>query len=155
METEILDSEIVSGTVRRRKLLPTWIKIFLWMFMIFGIVVPAGLVLGMLGYDFDISLYGIETQKTLSLTGLFLLALFALKGTVSFGLWTEKDWAIKLAIVDALIGIVVCSIVMLALPIFAKSSGFNFSLRLELILLIPYLLKMQKIKTEWEERRPI
>ena len=30
------------------------------------------------------------------------------------------------------------------------NSEANFSLRLELVALIPYLLKLMKIKTEWE-----
>lgn len=151
-ETEILDSELSPTSERRRKLLPTWIKIFLWIFMVFGIITPIGLVLGIFGIDFSLSLYGLETTKALSISGLVIILLFAIKGAVSFGLWTEKDWAVNLAIVDAIIGIVACTVVMLILPFVLESNGFKFSLRLELIALIPYLIKMKKIKEEWESR---
>ncbi len=152
-QTEILDSELSLAPERRRKLLPTWIKIFLWIFMVFGIMAPIGLILGVLGIDFSLALYGLETTKALSLTGLSIILLFAIKGAVSFGLWTEKDWAIKWAIIDAIIGIIVCSIVMVVLPFLPESLGFGFDLRLELIALIPYLIIMKKIKSDWENRK--
>lgn len=150
-ETEILDSELSPAKERRRKLLPVWIKIFLWIFMIFGIIAPIGLILGIIGIDFNLALYGLETTNALSITGLLIILFFAIKGIVSFGLWTEKDWAINLAIVDAIIGIVACSIVMLVLPFISDNIGFN--VRLELIALIPYLIKMRKIKGDWYDRK--
>ena len=52
-----------------------------------------------------------------------------------------------MGIADAIIGITICILVMLY-PII--NSEAKFSLRLELIALIPYLLKFLKIKTEWE-----
>lgn len=152
-ESEILDGEFSPMTERRRNLLPIWIKIFLWIFMIFGAIVPVGLVLGVLGIDINLALYGLETTKALSITGLILVLLFAIKGAVSFGLWTEKDWAVNLAIIDATVGIVVCTIVMFVLPFFYEQSGFTFSLRLELIALIPYFVKMRNIKGQWESRK--
>lgn len=150
---EILDDELLPKVLRRRKLLPTWIKIFLWIFMVFGIVAPIGLVLGLLGFDFNIALYGLETTRALSVIGMLIIALLAIKGAVSYGLWTEKDWAVKLAIADAIIGIVVCVLVMLVPPFLAGNNGFSF--RLELLVLMPYLLKMQKIKTNWENAKAI
>lgn len=152
-ETNILDSKIAPSIERRRKLLPTWIKIFLWIFMVFGAIAPIGLILGILGIRFSLSLYGLETIDALTPVGIFVLLLFAIKGTVSFGLWTEKDWAVKLAILDGIIGIVTCVFVTLVLPFIVESNGFHLNLRLELIALIPYLIKMNKIKGEWANRK--
>lgn len=149
-KTEIIDGELSNSSERRRKLLPTWIKIFLWIFMVFGMIAPIGLIFGVLGIDFSLALYGLESTKALSITGLLIILLFSIKGAVSFGLWTEKDWAIKLALVDAIIGIIACSVVMIILPFLIENNGFHFSLRLELIALIPYLIKMNKIKGDWE-----
>ena len=152
-ETQIIDSELSTTNERRRKLLPVWIKIFLWIFMVLGAIAPIGLILGILGIDFNLALYGLETTNALSITGLLIILFFAIKGSVSFGLWTEKDWAVKLAIIDAVIGIVACTIVMLVLPFLSHSNGFNFNVRLELIALIPYLIKMRKIKGDWNNRK--
>ncbi|WP_440881088.1 hypothetical protein [Tenacibaculum sp. C7A-26P2] len=152
-ESEIIDSDLSSTKERRRKLLPVWIKIFLWIFMVFGAIVPVGLILGAIGLDFNLALYGLETTNTLSITGLLIILFLAIKGTVSFGLWTEKDWAVNLAIIDAIIGIVTCSIVMLVLPFLSDNNGVNFDIRLELIALTPYLIKMRKIKGDWYNRK--
>ena len=89
-ETEIIDSNLSSTKERRRKLLPIWIKIFLWIFMVFGAIAPVGVVLGAIGIDFNLAIYGLETTNALSITGLLIILFFAIKGTVSFGLWTEE-----------------------------------------------------------------
>lgn len=120
--------------------------------MVFGLIVPIALTLGVMGMHVNLSLYGLETTSVMSIPGLLIVSIFAIKGAVSLGLWTEKDWAISLAIIDAIIGIAVCVIVMLILPFLSDNSGFNFSLRFELIVLIPYLIKMKKIKIDWEKR---
>jgi hypothetical protein len=132
---------------RRRNLLPVWIKIFVWMFLLFGALVPFGVLLGLLKFNFQLSLLGIATNNPISKAGLFLIVLFSLKGVTAFGLWTEKKWAVALAKIDAIISIVICVGVMIY-PLFSPLSSFN--LRLELIAIIPYLIKMNGIQKEWE-----
>ena len=113
-------------------------------------MVPISLICGILNVDINLALYGLETTRTFSIIGIIVVLLFALKGMVSFGLWTEKDWAVRLAIIDASVGIGACAIIMIVMPFMPGNHGFSLNLRLELIALIPYLLKMKKIKTEWE-----
>lgn len=149
----LLDDQLSPRPERRRKLLPLWIKIFLWIFIVFGVFVPVVLIMGIFGLETTLSLYGLETQQPFSVSGLLLTAIFTIKGAVSYGLWTEKDWAVKLAIADAIIGIITCSVIMIGLPILIENSSFGFNIRFELIALIPYLLKMMKIKDEWERRQ--
>ncbi len=148
-EDTILDLDLEHQMGRRRALLPTWIKIFVWIFMLFGLVVPIAFLFGLLGYEFTLSLYGLETMQALSIKGIIILALFAIKGVVSFGLWMEKDWGVQLALVDAIIGIIVCGFVMCVLPFLIESDHRMINIRLELVVLIPYLIKMIKIKDEW------
>lgn len=131
----------------RKKLLPLWIKIFSWIFLIISFAVPIVLVLGVLGYKAELALYGFETDEAFSAIGILILILFMLKGITAFGLLKEKDWAIKAGIADAVIGIAVCAFVM----IYAlTNAGNHFSLRLELVALIPCLVKLIKIKPQWE-----
>ncbi|GAB3829477.1 hypothetical protein [Pontibacter rugosus] len=144
-------NEVENKKVRRRELLPWWIKAFVWFFMAIGAIVPIGVIIGLLGYNFSISLYGFETLDPNTLTGIFLIALYLIKAVTAFGLWTEKKWAVDLGIIDAIIGLVVCGIAMVVLPLIDTSEGFVLKLRLEPILLILYLLKLQKIKLSWKE----
>lgn len=144
---EILDQDTIQTTQTRRGLLPLWIKVFIWLFFFFGGILPIGLVFGLLGWQFDMALYGLETTFPLSLSGLTLFGLFAVKGMVSFSLWTEKDWGVRLAIADAMVGIVICLFDMFVMPFLQETPAIG--IRLELIPLIPYFIKMRKIRTEW------
>lgn len=132
---------------RRRDLLPLWIKIFTWIFLIFGVFGIAIPILGLFFEKLDLSLYGLATTQVFSPIGIIIVTLFIFKGIVAFGLWFEKDWAPKLAIIDAVIGIAICGYMMLVNPFI--SGNRNFTIRLELLPLIPYLLKMQKINKLW------
>ena len=117
--------------------------------MIMGAMVPIVFIISLLGGKAQFSLYGLETSNPLSAIGIFLFFLFVLKGFTALSLWTEKDWAINLAIADAFIGIIVCCAVMFIVPTFMSYTGIKLNFRLELALLIPYLLKLQKIKKSW------
>jgi len=131
---------------RRRKLLPWWVITFIWLFLLFSALMPVGIIMGLLKYNFEISLLGLTTYNPISLVGGFLILLFAFKGVTAFALWTEKVWAVGLAKIDAVISIVICFLVM-GYAIFALHS---FSLRLELIVLFLYYYKMNKIQYDWE-----
>ena len=112
--------------------------------MIFGFLVPFAVILKIAGINIDISIYGIESNS-MSMTGILLTCIFLLKGFVAFGLWAEKSWAIDLGIIDALTGITICGLMM----ILSIYQGTIFTFRLELLALIPYLLKLKKIKYKW------
>ena len=147
-DTSILESILDEANVSRKKLLPTWIKVFAWFFMFAGILTPFILIaaIALPQSNVQLAVYGFETTIAWSATGLFIITLFLLKGIVSFGLLNEKQWAISLAIADAVLGIIICTYSMFIMP-FIQEGGFSF--RLELALLIPYLLKLQKIKPYW------
>lgn len=143
-------TDLSIDTIRRRNLLPLWIKIFCWFFMLFGVMAIVCLVLGIFGIKPDLAFYGFETNEVFSLNGLIVISVGILKGITAFSLWFEKDYAIKIAKIDTYIGILLCGISMLVLPFFAD--GFKINIRLELALLIPFLMKMNKIQAKWENR---
>lgn len=142
----LTDSFINEGIIPRKKLLPVWIKIFAWLFLIVGLLMPIILVLGIIMHSFTAALYGIESNTIYSSAGVFVVALFIFKAITAFGLLKQKDWAIKLGITDAIMGIIICCGVM----IYEITQQNQFSFRLELIALIPYLIKLKNIKYSWE-----
>ena len=130
--------------------MPWWVKTCVWIFIVFGAIAPIALVFALLGFSFEMSLYGLNAQGAYSITGFSLIGFFLLKGVTSVSLWMEKDWAINLGFVDAILGLVVCGYVMIV-PFFYPS--YKLNLRLELVLMIPYLLWLIRIKPRWEESR--
>ena len=133
---------------RRRKLLPWWIKVFCWIFMLFGVMAFVCLILGFTDIKPALAFYGFESNEPFSLNGMLVITLGILKGVTAFSLWFEKDFAIKLGKIDAIIGIIICGVSMLILPFL--NDGFNIQIRLELAFLIPFLLKLNRIEKEWE-----
>lgn len=151
-ELSILQPILDEQKVRRKELRPAWIKVFTWFFMIAGALTPLILIVSTVlpTARVQLGLYGFETNTALSPIGLFIVALFLLKGIVSFGLLTEKQRALSVAIADAIVGIAICAFSMFIIPLINPGAGFSF--RLELVLLIPYLMKLQKIKPLWERK---
>ena len=147
-QTDLLTEELLQISTKTRKhLLPRWIKVFVWIFLFLGAAAPIVLIFSIVGANFKLALYGFETDQPLSLIGITLLAVFLIKGITSFGLLAEKDWAIKFGIADAILGLVLCVFSMIYSLITTKA---NTSFRLEILLLIPYLLKFTKIRSDWE-----
>ncbi len=136
-------------SVKRKNLLPWWIKVFMWIFLAFGIFSPFGIIFGFFGYNFQLALYGLDTNEPVSIIGICIILFFLFKGVTSYGYLRETDWAITVGIIDAIVGIAVCILVML-IPLINSGSNMKFSFRLELLLLIPYLNKLLKIKSAWE-----
>ncbi|MDG4652426.1 hypothetical protein [Chryseobacterium arthrosphaerae] len=133
---------------RRRNLLPLWIKIFLWIFLIAGVIATISLMAGSFMGHYDLSLYGIDTNNPYSMAGFLVCFLFIYKGIVAYGLWFEQEWGPQAAIIDAIIGIATCLTMMAIVPFIVPN--ISFTLRLELIPLYFYLVKMQKIKKVWQ-----
>jgi hypothetical protein len=146
-EQVLLESLERDTIISRRKLLPLWIKIFIWIFIVFGALGLLGCIAALFSATFEASFYGLQTNDPASPIGLFICFLFVFKGIVAAGLWTEKKWAVDIGIIDAILGIVVCSITMI-LPLTGSDRSFSF--RLELLLLIPYLIKLLNIKSIWK-----
>ncbi|WP_341842208.1 hypothetical protein [Chitinophaga caseinilytica] len=140
-----LGEEFDIPATTRRKLLPVWIKIFCWIFVFVGGLAVLVLVASALGMEVSLSIYGLKDTSGFSPAGLTIVASFLLKGYVSYGLLSGQKWAVDLAIVDALIGIIIC----LTTTIITISGG-ELTLRLEIVLLALYLWKMLKIRNEWK-----
>lgn len=142
--------EFEKKTERRRKLLPWWIRFFSWVFMILSGLGVLSLVLGVVGVNTDLSIYGFETNRPLSLLGLMIIAIMFFKGWVGFSLFYEKDIAVKLGKIDATLGVIICIISMTVLPFQLEGNFLN--IRLEILFLIPFLIKLFRIEKEWDAR---
>jgi hypothetical protein len=133
----------------RRKLLPWWIKTFCWIFMLLGVCAIGALIGSLFTPNIDLSIYGFSSNNAYSGTGVFIITIAAFKGFTAYSLWFEKPNAITIAKIDAISGIVICAASMFILPFINDVNG-HFSLRLELLLLIPYYSKINKIEYEWD-----
>ena len=141
-------NEFDKQLIIRRKLLPWWIKTFCWIFMIMGVCGIASLIGSLFIENIDLSIYGFLSNTAYSGIGVFIISIMIFKGFAAYLLWFEKENAILIGKIDAILGIVICIASMFAIPFISENSHFNF--RLEILLLIPYYLKLNKIEYEWD-----
>ncbi len=134
---------------RRRKLLPVWIRVFCILFMISGVVGVFCIVVSVIGIPAELSVYGFEGDSAFSPGGAVAVGVYLLNGTTAWALWFEKDYAIDLAKVGALVQMGLCMLAMVVLPYVL--SDFHATIRLELAVLIPYFIKLTKIEGRWKE----
>ncbi|WP_278022098.1 hypothetical protein [Flavobacterium ginsengisoli] len=72
--------EFEKPEIIRRKLLPWWIKIFCWIFMLMSVGAIASLITNLFVPNVNLSLYGFSTNTAYSGIGLFIIAVMLLKG---------------------------------------------------------------------------
>ena len=134
-------------TKDRRKLLPWWIKFFCWVFIPLGVISIATIPGGLLGFPTKLSIYGLSTTNSISLMGIGIIAIMIFKAFVSYLLFFGKDRAIELGKIDALIGILICIITTVSQFI---DNSPNFQIRAEIVFLILYFIKLNKIEYQWD-----
>jgi len=159
-QESIFDDISGSSPVRRKYLIPKWIRFFAW---IFAVICPLSTLAYLLNFilrddHFTSSIYGLSSANIVSLASVLGLAAFMIKGIAAIGLLTEKDWAVKTAIADSVLGIILCIFSMIVNPWVTHTvqGGYdkaNLNLRPELLLLIPYLIIMINIKRDWQENK--
>lgn len=147
-ELESHFDEFDKTQVIRRKLLPWWIKTFCWIFMILGVCAIGALIGNLFTTNVNVSIYGFSSTTAYSGTGIFIIAIMILKGFAAYSLWFEKPNAISIGKIDAICGVAICIASMFVLP-FSTNDG-HFPLRLEILLLVPYYRKLNKIEYEWD-----
>jgi magnesium-transporting ATPase (P-type) len=136
--------------IRRRQLLPWWIKFFCWVFMIMGFTAILCFVMGILRFHPDMAIYGFESNDVFSFVGQLVIATLLLKGFTAYALWYEKDYAISLGIIDSFVGIFLCIVSMFLVPIL--DSNTSFTIRGELLLLVPFWMKLSAINKSWNSK---
>jgi len=128
---------------KRKALVPTWIKVFGWIFLIATLIVPVGLILfPVLELPAKYEIFGWSYEGSpFAPEALFIQGIFLFMGVTAYGLLFGKDWGVNACIANGYIGIGLCGLSMVL-------TSFTY-IRLEPLIQIPYLVKLHKIKNEW------
>ncbi len=146
--------------VRRKYMAPKWIRFFAW---VFAILCPLQLL-------FSVSVIMLRSLNALpqffprragsvvTLWDLVTIGSIVIRGTAAIGLLKEKDWAMKLCIANGFLGIAICiySLVMFPWTVTVYNGSFtttHYYLIIDLLILIPYLVNVVRIRKDWEENR--
>ncbi|MFV1922243.1 MAG: hypothetical protein ACMZ63_06545 [Methylotenera sp.] len=136
-----MDIEIVQ---KRKSLLPKWIKFFGWLFIIISVLIPINIILTpFLDLEMSYEIFGlIYVGSGFDLMALVIQLLIIFTGFSAYSLLFGKDWGVNICLINGYLGLVLCITSMIL-------SGFTM-FRLEPIIQIPYLIKLHKIKKDWD-----
>ena len=133
----------IDAVLPRKALVPTWIKVFGWIFVVMGGLMPI-MVIFSIATDTPISLalFGLRYNGPgLNGWALFLAGLYMFLAITAFGLLFEKDWGLDACIANGIIGACVC--------IYAMILTGPSNIRLELLIQLFYLRRLFIIRPQW------
>lgn len=133
--------------IARKKLIPMWIKVFGWIFILMGIAVPIlPIAAPILGQPATYEIFGLRYVGSPFHPMALLISAIVLSLSVSaYGLLFGKPWGLKACLATGYGGLIICLATM-AYSVVALSV---LTIRLELIAQIPYLLKLHKVRPLW------
>jgi hypothetical protein len=158
-EISIFDNLHDPFAVRRKNMLPGWIRFFCWIFAVLCSITVLIEVMALLtNLPNSFSVYGLDATSLMSLSGIISILITVLKGTTAISLLAEKDWAVKLGIAEGIVGIIFLIYTMATNNWVDKSFGglyvsYNFGNVIQLFFIIAFLVKMIRIRPSWEENR--
>ena len=136
--------------MKRKEILPTWIRFFAWIFL-FCAIIPLAYISSLVsGSNLETSAFGIEvieSQKEPALT-LYLSSLLTLASIVAYGILWGKKWALDLGVIYGIIALAT-NIYANVQGIIELYSGRGFNISLELLFLIPFIYTLYQKRNEW------
>lgn len=129
----------------RRALLPKWVVVFCWLFLV-GILAPPAVLIAGIFYKLPmhIGVFGwTRLGSPYELLSLMALAYWGLCGVAAAGLLLGKRWAWNVAVVVGIVGL------GLSVTSPFAAGGDTVHIPLELIVEIPFLLLLWRIRERW------
>lgn len=132
--------------MKRKELLPVWIRFFAWIFLLFAMT-PLFFVVGLfIPGDYNLTVFGLNYsgRTTMHPAAFYISGILTLAATLAYAILWGKKWAITLGIVYSLI-----SLATIAYVVWEALSQSSVYIPLEPILLIPFLVILIKKKKQW------
>ncbi len=127
----------------RKGMIPLWVKIFGWLFIVLSVFVITTAISALVtNSEAYYSLYGLEVNSHVTeFWAVFIISLFVAHAVCAYGLLFAKDWGVIACIILGYLSVAIC----LATTVFGSDSN----IRLEILILIFYLLRLHKMKRHW------
>ncbi|MDB4512012.1 hypothetical protein N9060_00980 [Arenicella sp.] len=131
----------------RKSLVPLWIKIFGWIFILMSAAIPIMWIV----YPFlelsspaQFEMFGLRAVGSPFYWGALIIeGLIIANGISAFGLLFGMGWGVTACLINGYVGLAICIFTMVI-------SGFS-TIRLEPLIQVPYLMKLHSLKKKWYE----
>ena len=129
----------------RKSLVPRWIKVFGWIFIVMAAAIPIMWCVYpflKLSQPARFEIFGLYAVGSPYFYGAILIqSIIVFLGVSAYGLLFGKSWGLIACLINGYLGIAICLFTMFM-------SGLT-SLRLEPLIQVPYLIKLHKIRGLW------
>lgn len=131
----------------RKTLIPKWIKVFGWIFLVMGCMIPLiPIISPLLNQPASYEIFGLKYQGSPFAPMAILISTIVLSLSVSaYGLLFGKNWGVNACLITGYLGMAICIFTM----VYYGVTEHLIEFRLELLLQIPYVRKLHKIRTDW------
>lgn len=132
--------------MKRKEILPTWIRFFAWLHLLLFIA-PLVFLVGLLDVgEMTFAFYGLEYKGPTPLhpIAVTVTLVASLSATVAYGILWGKDWAISLGIIYGWIALACC-----AAAVYLNYKVNFVHIPLEPLLLIPFIIVLRRRKMAW------
>lgn len=125
----------------RRQLLPAWLRLLAWLFLLLGLLAPLAYGLALIfdvhaSYEYLALSYQGSPMHPLPLA---ICLLATLTGLAAYGLLGGKRWGVDACLLMGYLSLGVVLARIIQAPM----------LRLEPVILLPYLWRLHRLKTQW------
>lgn len=140
-------SVATKASTHRKKLIPLWIKIFGWIIMVMGAAASSlAIIMAVLDEPVTYEIFGLSYDGSpLHPMALLIPAIILSLAISAYGLVFGRSWGLNACLVTGYGGVVIC----LGTMVYSVVSHGSLTIRLELLIQLPYLLKLHKIKPFW------
>lgn len=140
-------SVATKASTHRKKLIPLWIKVFGWIIMVMGVAVSSlAIVMAVLDEPVSYEIFGLSYDgSSLHPMALLIPAIILSLAISAYGLLFGRSWGLNACLATGYGGVVIC----LGTMVYSVVSDVTLTIRLELLIQWPYLLKLHKIKPFW------
>jgi hypothetical protein len=132
----------------RKRLVPTWTKVFGWLFIIMGVSVPVlAIVVPILDEPANYAMFGLSFRGSPFHPMALLISAIILSLAISaYGLLFGRSWGLNACLGTGYLGVAICFF-STCYGIFALGI---LSIRLELLVQVPYLMRLHQIRPHWQ-----
>lgn len=134
---------------KKWQLLSNWYKTIILLYAFLSPIAFITICLSFFTKNIPLSLYGISSSSQFSSTGLFILSLILVKAVVGCSFIIGHNKAPIIGLIDSAVGIICCLFIGFIFPFFNQKESIDIVFRVELLILIPFLLKSFKIRKSW------
>jgi hypothetical protein len=141
-----------SEELRRRALLPSWIRFFCWIFLFASAAVPSAFIMSAFeDTPVTFAIFGLQhTGSSLDFSAIIIALLLMLAGTAAYGLLWGRVWGIDAGLGIGFVGLAF-SLVAEVSALLRVGAGAGAHFPVDPLFQLPFIVQLWRRQKAWEQ----